>query len=60
MSSGAIVLEDKASIKKRLGFSIDEADSCALCFSDGPPGVRIVPTLASNFNRPLHYPTVRF
>jgi hypothetical protein len=34
-SSGAIQIEDKAAIKKRLGFSIDVADACALSVADG-------------------------
>jgi hypothetical protein len=34
-SAGAIQIEDKAAIKKRLGFSIDDADACALSVADG-------------------------
>jgi hypothetical protein len=34
-SAGAIQIEDKAAIKKRIGFSIDIADACALSVADG-------------------------
>jgi hypothetical protein len=35
VDAGAIQIEDKAAIKKRLGYSIDEADACALSVADG-------------------------
>jgi hypothetical protein len=37
-SNGAVLLEEKSEIKKRLGASPDLADRVALCFADGPPG----------------------
>jgi hypothetical protein len=40
-SSGAVLLEEKALVKKRLGFSPDLADAVALCFAEGPPGARV-------------------
>jgi hypothetical protein len=59
-SDGAIQLEDKAAIKKRLqGVSIDEADACALSVADGvhtrTKGAR--GGRPKNFNKPISYPS---
>jgi hypothetical protein len=59
-SAGAIQIEDKAAIRKRIGFSIDIADACALSVADG------VTTRSKggsggrpkNFNRTIHYPSM--
>ena len=51
-SSGAIQLESKDDIRKRLGASPDLADAVALCLADGPPGTRIVPSTPVNFPAP--------
>jgi hypothetical protein len=40
-SNGAVQLESKDDIRKRLGASPDLADSVALCFAEGPPGTRV-------------------
>jgi hypothetical protein len=60
-SAGAIQLEDKAAIKKRLGFSIDEADACALSVADGVhtrvKGAR--GGRPKNWNQPIQYPNAR-
>lgn len=57
-SSGAIQIEDKAAIKRRLGFSIDEADACALSVAGG---VTIRPMNKSRatgkqWSGQIHYP----
>lgn len=60
-SAGAIQIEDKTAIKKRLGFSIDDADACGLSVADG------VNTRSrggrggrpKNFNRVITYPDAR-
>jgi hypothetical protein len=58
-SAGAILLEDKAAIRKRIGFSIDEADACALSVADGvhtrTKGAR--GGRPKNFNKPISYPS---
>jgi len=58
-SSGAVLLEEKSLVKKRLGFSPDRSDSIALCFSEGPPGTRVgTSTSDSRFSQrtELRYP----
>jgi hypothetical protein len=55
-SDGAVLLEFKDEIRKRLGASPDLADAVALCFADGPPGTRIEKSRSANFNRVIHYP----
>jgi hypothetical protein len=57
-SNGALPLESKDDIKKRLGASPDLADAVALCFADGPPGTRIASSKSANFNRKIAYPEV--
>lgn len=60
-SSGALLLEEKALVKKRLGFSPDLADAVALCFADGPPGARVGSSMPVNFNRKIiEYPRVSY
>jgi hypothetical protein len=59
-SAGAIQIEDKAAIRKRIGFSIDIADACALSVADGVNtrtrgGSRGRP---KNWNRKLEYSNV--
>jgi len=57
-SNGALLLEEKSEIKKRLGASPDLADAVALCFAEGPPGTRINKSKATNFWREIQYPNV--
>lgn len=54
-SSGRLLLESKADMKKRGMPSPDEADAVALCFSE-PGGSPIVRSKATGFNRVIHYP----
>jgi hypothetical protein len=59
-SAGAIQIEDKAAIKKRLGYSIDEADACALSVADGVTTRRKGGSggRPKNWNRKLEYSNV--
>ena len=53
-SSGRLLLESKADMKKRGMPSPDEADAVALCFSE-PGGSPVVRSKATNFNRTIVY-----
>jgi hypothetical protein len=53
-SSGRLLLESKADMKKRGMPSPDEADAVALCFSE-PGGSSIVRSKATGFNRKIEY-----
>jgi hypothetical protein len=54
-SSGRLLLESKIDMKKRGMPSPDSADAMALTFSE-PEGSPIPRSIATNFNRVIHYP----
>jgi hypothetical protein len=60
-STGAVQLQAKDEIRKKIGVSCDLADAVALCFAEGPPGSRVGSSAApKGFAKGFHldYPKI--